>query len=96
MPARSAALAAATGLAVACGLALSVVLDRRRDRAQVLTSALLVAAGAGLWLAANTPYEGPVLVVLSREHGLTLGDLVALPPLALAGLLVAIALRQAG
>jgi hypothetical protein len=31
----------------------------------------------GLWLLVNKPLEGPVLVVISRGHGITLSDLLA-------------------
>ncbi len=39
---------------------------------------LQVLAGAA-WLLLDGPLEGPVLLPVSPEHGLTLGDLVALP-----------------
>jgi hypothetical protein len=42
----------------------------------------LVAAVAW-WLAANHPLEGATLVHFDVEHGLTVGDLVALPAMGL-------------
>jgi hypothetical protein len=42
----------------------------------------LVAVGlvalAGLWLLFNEPFEGATLVVVTPDHGLTVGDLPAL------------------
>lgn len=45
--------------------------------------ALLVAMSV-LWLLVNGPMEGPVLIVFTRGHGLTGGDLASLAGLALA------------
>ena len=44
----------------------------------------LLAAMSLLWLAANKPMEGPVLVTLTHAHGLTGADLAGLTGLALA------------
>jgi hypothetical protein len=38
----------------------------------------------GLWLLVNKPLEGPVLVVISRDHGITLSDLLAVAGVAFA------------
>ena len=51
-------------------------------------AALALVLLSGCWLAVSAPYEGRVLLVLARERGLTLGDLVVLPPLLLAVALV--------
>ena len=46
-----------------------------------------LAGSAVVWLLANKPVEGAVLLTVSRDHGLTLADLATLP-CALAVLLV--------
>jgi len=38
------------------------------------------------WLLANAPYEGRVLWRPLQDHGLTVGDLVVVPPLLVAAL----------
>ena len=48
---------------------------------------------SGAWLLANSPYEGRVLWVPARGHGLTTADLVVLPPLLVALLLAALRTR---
>ena len=40
------------------------------------------------WLLANSPYEGRVLWRPMLDHGLTVGDLVVVPPLLVAVLVV--------
>jgi hypothetical protein len=42
----------------------------------------------GLWLLVNKPLEGPVLVVVSRGHGITLSDLLAPAGIAFAAVLL--------
>jgi hypothetical protein len=42
----------------------------------------------GLWLVVNKPLEGPVLVVISRGHGVTLSDLLAPAGVAFAAVLL--------
>ena len=46
--------------------------------------AVVLAAVSVLWLIVNGPMEGPVLVTLTRNHGLTGGDLAGLTGLGLA------------
>jgi hypothetical protein len=46
--------------------------------------ALGLAAVSVLWFVVNGPMEGPVIVVLTRGHGLTGGDLAGLAGLGLA------------
>jgi hypothetical protein len=41
-----------------------------------------------LWLVVNKPLEGPVLVVISRGHGITLSDLLAPAGMAFAAVLL--------
>ena len=52
-----------------------------------LTAALLVVV-AVLWLFVNGPVEGPVLVVLDAQHGVTTADLVSVFAVLLAGALL--------
>ena len=65
---------------VLAGLVLAAGLSGRSG----LAGAGAVAALSVLWLVVNGPMEGPVLVVFTREHGLTGGDLAGLVGLALA------------
>jgi hypothetical protein len=41
-----------------------------------------------IWILVNQPVEGPVLVVLSANHGITVADLLSIAFLMIAGLLV--------
>ncbi|MDY7105899.1 MAG: hypothetical protein S0880_32335 [Actinomycetota bacterium] len=54
---------------------------------RTIAAALLVGC-ACLWLVANAPIEGPVLLPLSHNHGITVADLLALPLLGAAWTLV--------
>ena len=47
-------------------------------------SAVALAVVSVLWLLTNNPMEGPVLVSLTSEHGITGGDLAGLAGLAVA------------
>lgn len=51
------------------------------------TAAVLVLVAA-LWLLVNGPTEGRVLLSLSPSRGVTVADLLAVPPVALAAVLV--------
>ena len=42
----------------------------------------------GLWLLVNKPLEGPVLLVLTRAHGITLSDLLSAAGVILAAVLL--------
>ena len=44
-------------------------------------------AAAGVWVLINGPVEGPVLLVLSPDHGITVADLPSIVALGIAGLL---------
>lgn len=70
----------------------AVLAVRRHRRAQVVGGVALLLVAA-LWLVVNGPYEGPVLWVPLRGHGLTVGDLLAVPALAVAAVLVGSGLR---
>ena len=61
---------ARTCLAVLCLVFTGHTLRPRR-----WTAALLAGTGVA-WVAVNGPQEGPVLWTLSRDHGLTVGDLL--------------------
>lgn len=45
----------------------------------------------GVWWLLNGPLEGPTVVTFSYQHGLTLGDVAALPALLLGGAVLALA-----
>jgi hypothetical protein len=47
---------------------------------RVAVATVLVSC-ACLWLLANAPVEGPVLVLISRNHGVTVADLLVIPPI---------------
>ncbi|MEO7262036.1 MAG: hypothetical protein ABI047_12395 [Jatrophihabitantaceae bacterium] len=57
----------------------------RRD--VLLWPAVLIVL-CGLWLLVNKPLEGPVLVVISHGHGITLSDLLAPAGVAFAAVLL--------
>lgn len=65
--------------ATAIGILLAVGRPRGLD---VGWSALLVGS-AVFWLVRDTPIEGHILWVVSASHGITTGDLAAVPALAL-------------
>jgi hypothetical protein len=46
-----------------------------------------LAVAAGVWVAVNGPVEGPVLLVFTPEHGLTVADLPAIAAVIVAGVL---------
>jgi hypothetical protein len=45
-------------------------------------------AAAVIWVLVNGPVEGPVLVVLTPSHGVSVADLPSLAALVIAGLLL--------
>jgi hypothetical protein len=45
-------------------------------------------AAAGVWVLVNGPVEGPVLLVLTPSHGITVADLPSMVALVIAGLLL--------
>jgi hypothetical protein len=64
------------------------VVGRLRSRRCRLGLAGALVALAGTWLAVDGPLEGPVLWDLTPAHGITAADLLAIPALAVAALLV--------
>jgi hypothetical protein len=56
-------------------------------RTRVVTAAVLVLA-AVVWVLVNGPVEGPVLVVVSPGHGLTVADLFSVAAVLVAVLLL--------
>jgi hypothetical protein len=58
----------------------------------VLRLAVVVAA-AVVWLPVNKPVEGPTLLRLDREHGITLSDLLSVAAVVLAALPLLLAQR---
>ena len=52
---------------------------------------LSAVAVTGVWLLLNDPLEGAVVLVVTHDHGLTVGDLLGIPPLLLGGALLALA-----
>jgi hypothetical protein len=69
---------------VLLALAGSALLSRRDT---LLWPAVLIVL-CGLWLLVDKPLEGPVLVVVSRGHGITLSDLLAPAGVAFAAVLL--------
>jgi hypothetical protein len=55
---------------------------------------VLLAAVSLLWLLVNGPMEGPVLVVLSPDHGITGADLAGCAGLALAAARLVMVVRS--
>lgn len=72
------------------GAALAV---RRSPRVQLVTAAGLLCLAA-LWLAVNGRYEGAILWVPVRGHGLTVADLLSVPAFAVAAALLAASRRR--
>lgn len=92
-----AALSDPVGLGVLSLLLLTTIVGavlsgRRHRRAQVTGGAVLLGL-ALLWLFVNGPYEGPILWVPLPGHGLTVGDLLSVPALAVAAVLLGSGLR---
>lgn len=80
---------AALILVVFAGVALLALGRRRRPVANVVVGLGILAASV-VWLRASQSIEGPTLKQLSYNHGVTVGDLVVIPCVAVAvGLWVA-------
>jgi hypothetical protein len=82
------AQAAAVPVLVLCALLLAAVLAAAGRR----TAALLTLPLAVAWVLFNGPVEGPTLLALTRTHGVTASDLVAVGAVAVA----AVRLRSTG
>lgn len=91
-PADPAALAV-LALLLAGTVAGAALAMRRSARLQLVVAAGLVCLGA-LWLVVNGRYEGAVLWVPVRGHGLTVADLLSVPAFAVAAVLLAAARRR--
>jgi hypothetical protein len=70
-------------LAVVCGFAWTQLRRGGLDTIMRVGLCVNLVGVALLWLRANKPIEGPVLLVLEPAHGLTLADLLAAVPLML-------------
>jgi hypothetical protein len=71
---------------MAVGCSLRLLVSRR------LADVPLVVASLGTWLVVNKPVEGPVLVRITEDHGLTMADVLVVPS---AVLCLMVALRAA-
>ena len=56
------------------GCSLRLLVTRRVEDVPLLVAAVVV------WLAVNKPLEGPVLLGVAEDHGVTLSDVLAVPP----------------
>jgi hypothetical protein len=68
-------------LVVLVGLTLAALGTRGRARR---TAAVLLLPAALAWVLFNGPIEGPILLTFSRDHGLTVSDLLAVVALLVA------------
>jgi hypothetical protein len=85
----AALLILATILALAAAKPLSKTLWRAVAAAALLLGLTII------WWIVNSPLEGPVLLTFSEGHGLTVGDLLGTPALALGfGLIVRAFMRR--
>jgi hypothetical protein len=50
--------------------------------------AMGLVAAAAIWILVNGPVEGPVLLVLSPSHGITVADLPSIGAVGIAGLIL--------
>lgn len=62
-------------------------------RSRVLRPAAVLGVLSAAWLLVNGPYEGRLLWSPVTDHGLTVADVLVVPALVVAGLLVALYLR---
>lgn len=81
---RALAAVVALALVVVCGRGIDLARRLPTDRSDVLRTVLQLVVLAVAWLLVNSPVEGAVLWAPSERHGLTVADLLALPPLLLA------------
>ena len=90
---RLVAVAVGAGLVLATVAALVTLGDVPPGRSRVLRPAGTLVVLSLAWLLVNAPFEGRVLWAPVQDHGLTLADLLVLPALLVAALLVALYLR---
>jgi hypothetical protein len=64
----------------------SIFSDSSKARRRWLAAGL--AAAAVGWVLVNGPVEGPVLLILTSSHGITVADLPAIAVLVIAGVLL--------
>ena len=50
--------------------------------------AMALVAAAALWVLVNGPVEGPVLLVISPSHGVTVADLASIGAVVVAGVIL--------
>ena len=81
---RALAAVVGLGLLLACLRGLDLARRLPADRSEVVRTVLQLVVLVAAWLLVNSPVEGPVLWAPSERHGLTVADLLGLPPLLLA------------
>jgi hypothetical protein len=69
-------------LVLLVGLLIAALRGRGRPRR---AAALLLLPASAAWVLFNGPIEGPILVTLSPDHGLTVSDLLAVLGVLVAG-----------
>jgi len=62
-------------------------------RTRIRVAAVCLVLVAVVWVLVNGPVEGPTLISVSPDHGLTLADLPAIAAVVVAGVLLLIASR---
>ncbi len=72
----------------AAGCSLRLLASRRPADVPPVVATLVA------WLAVNNPLEGPVLLRFTRGHGLTVADVLAVPPALLCVLVAVSAFRR--
>lgn len=60
----------------------------RRSMDRPVATAVVLVLVAVVWILVNGPVEGPVLIVFTKNHGLTVADLPSLAAIGVAALLV--------
>ncbi len=90
---RALAFLVALALLLGTATALQDALGPALARGAVLRPVLQLLVLSAAWLLVNSPVEGRVLWVPLPRHGLTQADMLAVPPLLVAGLLAVLRLR---
>ena len=72
-------------LVLLVGLLMATLRARGRPRR---TAALLLLPASAAWVLFNGPIEGPILLRLSTNHGLTVSDLLAVVGVLVAGVVL--------
>lgn len=84
----AATLAVAVLAGIAALLSHGPLLDDPWRPLSLLRVGVLLVLLSGCWLVVNGPLEGRTLFVITHSHGVTAGDLVVVPVLALAAVLL--------